>query len=223
MTEGEVAFEDQAGEVALLPGAGDFPQGRGGGDEGEFEEVREDADVDVADGLEVAAVAGIGDAEDGGEFADFVAVGRGEGLEFAVLEGWQGLAVVAGDEGEAGDVGCGKVGPGLFADEAGGVFVVIGAVLADGPAQVVEPAGAFEKDAVVGAETVEGGELVEEPDGEGGNVAGVFGLGFEPVHDGTEFGKGGGVVHGGSRRAAKRSPRVLGWSAGRRRARKAAS
>lgn len=203
--EGEFPAEDLTGEVSLLLSAGDFAGGRLMGDEGEGQARPVGLDTDVLDELQVAAVEGVGEAQEGGEMADDVASGAGEGLEIDMLGTGQGLAVVACDHGHEVDLRGGEMPPGLAADEAGGVLVMRGAAAADRPADVMEQGGAVEEEAFLRAEAVEVGELVEESEGEAGDVGAMLRFRFEPVHGLLQFLAGGVGIQGqsvSSRRAA---------------------
>jgi hypothetical protein len=87
------------------------------------------------------------------------------------------------------------VGPVLLADDAGGMFVMGGASVAGGPADVVEEGGAFQKGPVVEVKLVDGLQLIEEADGDAGDMDGMFRFGFEPGQGLVEIGENSKVIH----------------------------
>lgn len=194
--EGEVTLVGCSGEVAFFFSGGDFPGGGGvGGVEEEGDGRAVEVDLDILDALEVGAVEGIGEAEEGGEMADPVLVGGGKSFEVGMFVGGQGFAVIAGDLGDAFHLEGGEVGPVLLTDDAGGMFVMSGAAVAGGPTDIMEEGGAFEEGAVVEGELVEGLQLVEEADGNFGDMDGMFRFGFEPGERLVEISKNSGVIH----------------------------
>jgi hypothetical protein len=99
--EGEVAPVDFSGEVTFFFGSRDFPgSGRMGGAEEEGDGGAVQVDFDIMDSLEMGAVEGIGEAQEGGEVTDPELIGGGEGFEFGMFIGRKGFAVVAGDLGK---------------------------------------------------------------------------------------------------------------------------
>jgi hypothetical protein len=148
----------------------------------------------------VGAVEGVGDAEEGGDAAEALAVGVAEAGEGFVFEGGEFFAVVAGGLGDDFDFVGFQGAPRVAADDFGGVFVVAFAAGGDGPAGVMEEGGALEQGAVHGFKEMDRGEQVEEPEGEAGDLEGVGGVNFPCLHEGAGFADGGSgevKIHGG--------------------------
>ena len=134
------------------------------------------ADLDLGNALGVGAFEGVGDAEEGGELADADAVVGGEGGVARVIEHRPGVAVVAGDERDDGDVEPVEPEDLGVEDEVFRVFVV--GAGADVGADLVEDGGHLEQQRVVLRELVEVGEFVEEP---GAQAADVLAVARDPI------------------------------------------
>ena len=131
MREGLVVFVDDDGEaedlfeeVGFRVHGETFDGGIGEAGEADAEFAVFAADFELGDALGVGAFEGVGDAEDGGEFGDADAVCGGERGVSRVFEGGAGVAVVARDEGDDGDVHAVEAEDLGVEDEVFRVFVV---------------------------------------------------------------------------------------------------
>lgn len=152
-------------------------------------------DFDIMDSLEMGAVEGIGEAQEGSEVADPELIGGGEGFELGMFGGRQSFAVVTGDLGDRFHLGRGEVRPVLLTDNAGGMLVMGGTTVAGGPADIVEEGGAFQEGTVVEVELVDGLQLVEETDGDPGDMESMLRFGFEPGQRLVEIIENSDVIH----------------------------
>ena len=164
--------------------------------------------------MDMAAVEGIRDAEEGGQHEHHPLVRLGKTVKVDVLGAWMGASMVTGDLGDEVDLGGGEAVPGLFPDDPRGDLVVTAATTAFRPSDVMKAGSALQDHPFFGAESMQGTKVIKEAAGEKRDVDGVLRLRFEPFHGSAQFKGGGDRIHQSSRRAAKRRPRVLGRRAG---------
>lgn len=199
--------------MTLLFGGGDFPGGFGLTQKDNLDRPVGGVGAEVADILQVASVEGVRESKQGGEDEDDLLFGRGKPVKIDVFGAGVGAPMIAGDLGDDIDFGFGEALPGLSANQPCRDFVMTAAASTFRPADIVEAGGAFQEDPLFGAKPVEGAKFVEKSEGEEGDVTRVLRLGLEPFHGGAKFERGGDRIHQSSRRAANRSPRVLGCRA----------
>jgi len=168
----EFAVEGRLEHVALEAGGPEFELGVGGCREKDGDGAFAGDGAEGGDVAVVAAVEGVGDAKEAGEFPHEVARGGVEGDVIGVGFFRQGFAVIAGDVGEDVELVQGEAVEIAVLDEIERMLVVAG--VADVPADVVEDGGVFEELAFLGAELVERLELVEEREGELGDLQGML-------------------------------------------------
>ena len=101
------------------------------------------------------------------------------------------FAVIAGEEGDQGDLLFCKIFPLVFADEASGFLVVRFFVCGGGPTGIVEEGGDDEEFLISGGELVEGLELAKEKNRPEGDVLNVSGFAFNFFHEGESLLDGG--------------------------------
>ena len=101
------------------------------------------------------------------------------------------FAVIAGEEGDQGDLLFRKIFPLVFADEASGFLVVRFFVCGGGPTGIVEEGGDDEEFLISGGELVEGLELAKEKNRPEGDVLNVSGFAFNFFHEGESLLDGG--------------------------------
>ena len=101
------------------------------------------------------------------------------------------FAVIAGEEGDQGDLLFCKIFPLVFADEASGFLVVRFFVCGGGPTGIVEEGGDDEEFLIGGGELVEGLELAKEKNRPEGDVLNVSGFAFNFFHEGESLLDGG--------------------------------
>jgi hypothetical protein len=189
----DFAAEGFAEQVAFAELAEAFGGGAGvGGEAVELEGVVLEGAADVADELASALVEGVGESQEAGDPPDAGAVFGVEASVVGVLEAWEGFAVIPGGGGdEAAPAGIvGQLVGGH--DQLGRAFVVcFGAV---DFADVVEQCGDVEDAAFVVAEAVSVGELVEEGQGESGDVFDVGQVGVAASGEASGGGEGVGAA-----------------------------
>ena len=101
------------------------------------------------------------------------------------------FAVIAGEEGDQGDLLFCKIFPLVFADEASGFLVVRFFVCGGGPTGIVEEGCDDEEFLISGGELVEGLELAKEKNRPEGDVLNVSGFAFNFFHEGESLLDGG--------------------------------
>ena len=99
--------------------------------------------------------------------------------------------MIAGEEGDQGDLLFCKIFPLVFADEASGFLVVRFFVCGGGPTGIVEEGGDDEEFLIGGGELVEGLELAKEKNRPEGDVLNVSGFAFKFFHEGESLLDGG--------------------------------
>ena len=134
------------------------------------------ADFQVGDALDVGALEGVCHAEQGGELANADAVVGAEGGVARVVEPWAGVAVIAGDERDDGDVQPVESENFRVEDQVFRVFVV--GPRADVSANLMENGGHLEQQRVMRSELMEIGERLEEAGAEIAYVFAVAGVGL---------------------------------------------
>jgi hypothetical protein len=148
--------------------------GQAGKADAEFSGVA--LDFHVLDALDVGALKCISHAEEGSELADADAVLRAECSVAWVIQAGAGMAVVAGDEGDQGDVEAVEPEDFRVEDEVFGMFVM-GAGADVGP-DFVKDGGDLEEQSVVGSELMEIAEGVEEAGAKVSDMFAVAGVGL---------------------------------------------
>ena len=101
------------------------------------------------------------------------------------------FAVIAGEEGDHGDLLFRKIFPLVFADEASGFLVVRFFVCGGGPTGIVEEGGDDEEFLIGGGELVEGLEFTKKKSRPESDVLNVSGFAFQFLHEGESLLDGG--------------------------------
>jgi len=99
--------------------------------------------------------------------------------------------VIAGEEGDHGDLLFRKIFPLVFADEASGFLVVRFFVCGGGPTGIVEEGGDDEEFLIGGGELVEGLEFTKKKSRPESDVLNVSGFAFQFFHEGESLLDGG--------------------------------
>jgi hypothetical protein len=207
--EDDLSLEDGLGEIRFLGGGGNLVGNRTGGAEMDDDAAGENLHTEMRDVLPVGTIQSVCHAQHGGELLHTEAFQWDERGEFLMLEVRRALAMVTCDLGDDLDGLRVEMLPLVAADQARGFSVMTFPVGAGAVSDVVEARGGFEEQAIVVTQAVQVRELVEEVDGELRHVLGVVRIGLQRLHQGEKFFACGSDVHGMSRSAPKRSPRVL--------------
>ena len=207
--ENDLALEDGLSELRFLGGGGNLVGNRTGGAEVDDDAAGQNLGAEMRDVLPVGTIQPVCHAQHGGELLYAETFQWRERGEFLVLEVRRALAVVARDLGD--DLGGlrAEMLPLVAADQPRGFSVMTFPVWAGAVSDVVKAGGGFEEQAIVVTQAVQIRELVEEVDGELRHVLGVVRIGLQRLHQGVDLLACGSDVHGMSRSAPKRSPRVL--------------
>src|SRR5262249_32962072 len=122
------------------------------------------------------------------------------------------LSMVAGSLGDQGNCLRRKMFPAMIKNQAGGFAMVPFTGRCHAPTGILEHGRGLQEQPVLVSQSVKIFQLIKELQREVGDMQDMMGLLFERLHEGEEFLASRLIIHGASKRAPKRSPRVLTYN-----------